>query len=172
MSGHQSPLVWILTDSELGQTLGAISSRIQWVFDYGCYNKIRAAMLNNNFHVVELVALHMKTEELGFSICSARMTELECDGTVTEISVVRCISPPALIDVVIHAASRMGARWASFRWDICRWGKIAVVARECPGRHATAGPCGCTWPPAPHPSVDPRHRWINVLQSRWDVSNS
>jgi hypothetical protein len=128
------------------------------VFDYGCYNKIRAGMLNNNFHVVELVALHMKTRELGFSICFVRMTELECDGTLTEISVVRCISPPALMGVVIHAASRMGARWASFRRYICGWGKISVVARECPGRHAAAGPCGRTWPPAPLPSMDPRHR--------------
>jgi hypothetical protein len=64
-------------------------------------------MLNNNFHVVELVALHMKTGEFGFSICSVRMTELDCDGTITEISVVMCISLPALIGVVIRAASQM-----------------------------------------------------------------
>jgi hypothetical protein len=71
-------------------------------------------MLNNNFHVVELVALHMKTGEFGFSICSVRMTELECDGTVIEISVVRCILPPALIDAVIHAGSRMVLGWHLF----------------------------------------------------------
>ena len=127
------------------------------MFDYSCYNKIRAGMLNNNFHVVKLVALHMKTGELGFSICSIRMTELECDGTITKISMVRCISLPALIGAVIHAEYRMGARRTSFHRDICGWGKIATMVRECPSRHAPAGPCGRTWLPAPLPSDDPWH---------------
>jgi hypothetical protein len=37
-----------------------------------------------------------------------------------------------------------GARRASFHRDIYGWGKIAAVARECPDRHAAAGPCGHT----------------------------
>jgi hypothetical protein len=32
-------------------------------------------MLNNNFHVVELVALHMKVGEFGFSICSIKCSD-------------------------------------------------------------------------------------------------
>jgi hypothetical protein len=53
------------------------------MFDHGIYNKIKAGMLNNNFHVAKLVALHMKNGEWRFSICSVRTTELDRDGTVT-----------------------------------------------------------------------------------------
>jgi hypothetical protein len=70
----------------------------------------------------------------------------------------RSTSLLALIDVVICTASRMGARQASFRRDICGRGKIAVVARERLGHHVAAGPCDRTWPPAPLPYVGPRHR--------------
>jgi hypothetical protein len=114
-------------------------------------------VLNNNFHVVELVALHMKTGEFGLSICSVRRTELECDGTVTEISA--GVHLAAGVDWRRDSRSVPdGARRASFCRDICGWGKIAIMARECPDRHVAASLCGHTWPPAPLSSVDPRHR--------------
>ena len=78
--------------------------------------------------------------------------------TVTEISQVRSTSPPAPIDVVIRAVSRSGAWRASLRSDIHGLGKIAAVEHKYPSRHAATGPCNRTWPPAPLPSVDPRHR--------------
>jgi hypothetical protein len=62
--------------------------------------------------------------------------------TVTEISQVRSTSPPAPIDVVIRAASQLGARRASLRSDIHGLGKITVVERTYPGRHVAIGPCG------------------------------
>jgi hypothetical protein len=80
-----------------------------------------------------------------------------CNTTVTEISQVRSTSPPAPIGAVIRAASLSVARRASLCSDIHGLGKIVVVERTYPGRHAATGPCGRTWSPAPLPSVHPRH---------------
>jgi hypothetical protein len=69
-----------------------------------------------------------------------------------------CISLPALIGVMIHVASRMGAWCASLHRDLCGLGKITVVAREHLGHHAAVGPCDRTWSPAPLSSIGPRNR--------------
>jgi hypothetical protein len=62
---------------------------------------------------------------------------------------------PALIGIVIHAASWLCARRASLRSDIHGLGKIAAVAREYPGHHTTTGPCSRTWSLVTLPSADP-----------------
>jgi hypothetical protein len=56
--------------------------RIQWMFDRGLYNKIKASTLDNNFEVVDFVVCHMRIREKRPSICSIRTTEEEPDGTV------------------------------------------------------------------------------------------
>jgi hypothetical protein len=58
--------------------------RIQWMFDRGIYNKIKAGTLDNNFDVVALVVCHMRIWETHPSMCSIRMTEEDPDGTVVE----------------------------------------------------------------------------------------
>jgi hypothetical protein len=136
---------------------------IRWMFDQGLYNKVTTGTLDNNFDTGRLVGCHTKIREWGPASCSVRQTEPNCDGTVTEISQVQSTSPPPLISAVIRAAFRMGARRTSLRRDIYGHGKIAVVARERPGRHAATGPCNHTWPPAPLSSVGPRHCQSNCI---------
>jgi hypothetical protein len=50
-------------------------------------------MLNNNFHVVELVALHMKVGEFGFSICSVRRSDEQSLWYSGEGKIFRYIAP-------------------------------------------------------------------------------
>jgi hypothetical protein len=130
-------------------------------------------MLNNNFHVVELVSLHMKTREFGLSICSVRRTEEECDGTVTEISAGwGCISPPVLIGAVIHAASRMvlgGHLSTGIFADGVRsppWHANAPAATRLLGLVAVPSH-RCCFPPLIHDIAD-----LTMLLLRRDVSNS
>jgi hypothetical protein len=73
-------------------------------------------------------------------------------------SQIHCISPPALIDAVICAEFRMGARRASLRHDLCGLGKIAIVVRERLGRHTTVGPYDRIGSPVPLHSIGPRNR--------------
>jgi hypothetical protein len=80
--GCQSPQIlkldyqWTLINFEINLR------RIQWMFDWGLYNKIKAGTLDNNFDVVELAVCHMRIREKCPSICSVRRTAEDPDGTV------------------------------------------------------------------------------------------
>jgi hypothetical protein len=117
---------------------------IQSMFDQGLYNKIKADTMDNNFYVVALAVCHIIFQEKRPSMCPVRRSEENLDGTVFEN-----ISSAEHLTVGIdrHCDSRhvldrcSSARRASLRPDIYGLDKIAVVARECPDRHAATGPC-------------------------------
>jgi hypothetical protein len=117
-SGYQSTLKLNLDWQWTGTDLGSISSRIQWVFENGCYRW--------------WLSCHTKIEELSTSR-SVRTTEEERDGTVTESD--RQVQCTAVGDPVPRSSPAL--------WFVPNGARIMTQGKRSRARDEV----GALWPP-------------------------